>query len=74
MSAANLSSPLLDENQAAEVLGLKPGTLSVWRCTGRHGLPFIRVGRRIRYKLADLEAWLYTRTVESTGQADAAGI
>ncbi len=65
---------LLNEAQAAEFLGLKPGTLSVWRCVGRHSLPFIKCGRAVRYRVADLERWLQQRTVESTGQADAAGI
>lgn len=54
---------LLDEPEAAVVLGnLAPGTLSVWRSTGRYKIPFIKVGRRVRYRRADLEAWLESRT------------
>lgn len=54
---------LLDEKQAAEVLGdIQPGTLSVWRSTGRYKIPFIKVGRRVRYRRADLLAWLESRT------------
>jgi predicted site-specific integrase-resolvase len=40
---------LLDEKQAAEYLTVSPGTLSVWRSTGRYSLPFVKVGRRVRY-------------------------
>jgi hypothetical protein len=53
---------LLDEKAAADPLQLAPGTLSVWRSTGRYRIPFVKVGRRVRYRRADLEAWLASRT------------
>jgi predicted site-specific integrase-resolvase len=53
---------LLDQNAAAEFLGLSPNTLSVWRSTGRYRVPFLKVGHLVRYRRADLEAWLQTRT------------
>lgn len=53
---------LLDEKTAAEFLDLKPGTLSVWRSTGRYAIPFLKIGSRVRYKRADLECWLASRT------------
>ncbi len=53
---------LLDEKQAAEVLTVEPGTLSVWRSTGRYSIPFVKVGRRVRYRRSDLMAWLESRT------------
>lgn len=53
---------LLDEKQAAEVLTVEPGTLSVWRSTGRYKILFLKVGRRVRYRRADLDAWLESRT------------
>lgn len=53
---------LLDENEAASFLSVKPGTLSVWRSSGRYPIPFIKVGRRIRYRRSDLHAWLESRT------------
>lgn len=53
---------LLDEKQAAEVLTVEPGTLSVWRSTGRYSIPFVKVGRRVRYRRSDLLAWLKSRT------------
>ncbi len=56
------SRDLLDEQQAAIVIDVTPGTLSVWRSTGRYKLPFIKVGRKVRYRRADLEAWLEERT------------
>lgn len=56
------SGDLLDEAAAAEILDVKPGTLSVWRSTGRYGIPFIKVGRKVRYSRGALQAWLETRT------------
>lgn len=54
---------LVDSAEAARILGLKnPGTLAVWRSTGRHQLPFVKVGGRVRYRRSALFAWLETRT------------
>lgn len=53
---------LLDEKQAAEFLGVAPGTLSVWRSRGRYQLKFLKVGHLVRYRRADLETWLESRT------------
>lgn len=56
---------LLDDKAAAAVLDVTTGTLGVWRSTGRYGIPFIKVGRKVRYRLADLQAWLESRTREN---------
>lgn len=54
--------------EAAAYLDIKPHTLAVWRWKGT-GPAFIRVGRRIRYRQADLDAWLAQHTVLSGGAA-----
>lgn len=53
---------LVDEKAAAEILCTTPGTLSVWRSTGRYALPFVKIGRKVRYRVTDLESWLESRT------------
>jgi len=53
---------LLAEKEAADFLQLAPGTLSVWRSTGRYALPFLKVGAKVRYRRGDLQAWLESRT------------
>ena len=42
--------------EASEFLGgrPKPGTLLVWRSTGAHGIPYMKVGRSVFYLEADL--------------------
>lgn len=56
-------SDLLDNGAAAAFLGVKPGTLDVWRSTGRYSIPFVKVGRLVRYKRADLQAFIENRTM-----------
>ena len=63
------SRELLSEKEAAQHLTCSPGTLSVWRSTGRYNLPFLKVGRMVRYRRADLDAWLANRTRESGATA-----
>jgi predicted DNA-binding transcriptional regulator AlpA len=60
---------LLDDKAAAALLDLSPGTLSVWRSTGRYCLPFLKIGRKVRYRRADLLAWLESRTRENGATA-----
>ena len=60
---------LLDEQAAAALLTVAPGTLGVWRSTGRYNLPFLKVGRMVRYRRADLVAWLAARTRETGATA-----
>lgn len=57
---------LLTTDEAAKVLDVKPGTLEVWRAAGRYQLPYVKVGRNIRYRRRDLLAFLEKRTVTPT--------
>lgn len=60
---------LLDEQAAAALLTVAPGTLGVWRSTGRYNLPFLKVGRNVRYRRSDLLAWLEKRTRQTGATA-----
>ena len=53
---------LLTEDQAAELLALSVRTLQAWRLRGT-GPRFVRAGRAIRYRKADLTAWINSNTV-----------
>lgn len=55
---------LLNEEQAASVLQVKPNTLAVWRSTKRYAIPFVKIGACVRYKRADLEAFIQENRVE----------
>jgi DNA-binding transcriptional MerR regulator len=52
--------PLLDETPAAEQLGLPPRTLRTWRSRGK-GPPFVRLGKRVKYRPQDLRAFVEQR-------------
>jgi len=44
--------------QAAKVIGLHPPTLEKDRRVGHLGIPFVKAGRRVIYRFADLKDWL----------------
>lgn len=64
MSTDNTTDQLRNEAEAAQKLGVKTGTLQVWRSTKRYNLPFIKVGRLVRYKDSALDKFLADRTIE----------
>lgn len=56
---------LVNTIQAAEILGLKPNTLEIWRCHKR-GPKYVKLGRRILYDPAELESFTASCTVETS--------
>jgi predicted DNA-binding transcriptional regulator AlpA len=63
---------LIDERDAADLIGLTPRFLQERRRTG-DGPPFVRISSRcIRYRPSDIEAWAEDRLRTSTSDADAA--
>ena len=56
------TSTLLSPVEAAEYLGITQGTLAQWRFWKRYPLRYIRVGRKISYRVSDLEQFLDART------------
>ncbi len=48
---------LLTPGDVSQRLGVPTGTLANWRYLGR-GPAFLRVGRHVRYRPDDVEAWL----------------
>jgi hypothetical protein len=60
---------LLTDQQAASILKTQTSTLSVWRTTGRYALPYVKIGRHVRYKAGDLKTFINRRTVSHTGEA-----
>lgn len=54
--------PLLTPPEAAAYIGVTENTLSVWRCVGRYNIPFIKVGRLVKYRKSALDTFLVSRT------------
>lgn len=55
-------SQLIDPAVVAQLLNVSTGTLSVWRCTGRYNLPFIKVGRKVMYRVGQVNDFIDLRT------------
>lgn len=64
--------PALDTHEAAKYLDVKPGTLEIWRSTGRYPIPYEKIGRSVRYRKSALDRFLAARTFTSTGGYEAA--
>lgn len=56
-------SELVDTEEAARILGLSPFTLIVWRMNNILGLPYYRIGRRIRYWIKDLHYYISSQRI-----------
>lgn len=55
---------LLTQIEAAQLLGIAPNTLAVWRCNKRGGPSYIKVGRNVRYSLYALEQYKASHTID----------
>jgi predicted DNA-binding transcriptional regulator AlpA len=61
---------LLTQRQCAEMLALSERTLERLRVTGT-GPKFLRIRHSVRYRPADVEAWLASQVVGSTSEEPA---
>jgi excisionase family DNA binding protein len=52
---------LLSRKEAAAYLGITEGTLAVWNCTKRYPIPYVKIGRLAKYRVADLDAFIESR-------------
>jgi excisionase family DNA binding protein len=52
---------LLSCQEAAKLLGMSEQTLAVWRSVKRYDLPYIKVGRLVKYLRSDLNKWVASR-------------
>ena len=54
--------PLFTPKETACYIGVTEKTLAVWRCTRRYPIPFIKVGRLVKYRKSALDIFLDSRT------------
>jgi hypothetical protein len=52
---------LIAPSDTAKMLGVNLGTLSVWRCTKRYPLPYVKIGKKVFYRLEDIEKFIESR-------------
>ena len=53
---------LLTRAQAAKFLGVQEHTLAVWACSRRYNLPYVKIGRLVKYRYSDLLAFVDEQT------------
>jgi len=58
---------LYNQHDAAKRLLLSERTLERWRVAGT-GPRYCKLGRRVAYQQADIEAWIAARVVQSTSE------
>lgn len=64
----NQEDATLTTAQAAEMLGIKPGTLEIWRVYGKSPR-YLKIGRRaVRYRKSDILEFMESCTRENTSQ------
>ena len=60
---------LIDSVLASKLLDMDAGTLAQWRYLGRYTdeLPWIKIGRNVRYRESDVLAFINKNQASSTG-------
>ena len=58
----NLDYVLINDKDTSELLKIGPGTLAVWRSTKRYNLPYVKIGRKVMYRLSDVHNFIDQRT------------
>lgn len=62
---------LYTADDAARLMSLNPQTLANWRAgQGDVELPFVKIGRAVRYRHLDIVAYIQSNTFKSTAEAD----
>jgi hypothetical protein len=59
---------LLNTAETSTYLRIKEGTLDVWRCTKRYDLPYVKIGRKVYYRLGDIQKFIESRVMNADEQ------
>ncbi|MEX1313827.1 MAG: helix-turn-helix domain-containing protein [Desulfotignum sp.] len=64
---SNITHQFLTRQQAADFLNIKKSTLEAWAVRGG-GPVYVRMGLAVRYRPADLLAWVESRITRNTAE------
>ena len=53
---------LLTRKQAAVLLDCKEATLAMWKSHKRYPLPYVKIGKNVRYRLNDVMSFIENNT------------
>jgi hypothetical protein len=60
---------LITADVAAPAVKSTPGTLAIWRSTKRYPLPYVRLGRRVYYRVSDIRRFIESRFQSGTSES-----
>lgn len=60
------SNHLISHKDACQWLGIKDQTLRNWRSAGKPLIPFIKVGRSVKYSIDDLQSFVNRNRVPAS--------
>jgi len=55
---------LITQKEASEVIGVTEALLRQWRYNGVENVPSVKVGRRYKYSLKELQTWIKSKEVK----------
>lgn len=64
---ASIGPIVVDEKRASEIIGVSVPSLQKMRVAGT-GPAYAKLGNRVRYRVADLEAYVAERVIRSTSE------
>lgn len=68
MSSIHYPKKLLTPEQVSAIVGVTTGTLAVWRCTGLCQIPYVKIGRCVRYEAVAIDNYISSNTHFHTGK------
>ena len=54
---------LLTPSEVSKLLGVDIETLNIWRATRRYNLAYVKVGRLVRYRMADVQGFIQSNLI-----------
>jgi len=64
MALSLLDDVLTDTDGASKLLHIPAATLIKWRSTGETRIPYIKIGRQIKYRTSDLRSYIDAHTIK----------
>ena len=66
----SVENALITEAAAADYLGISIRTIQAWRMRGG-GPIFVKLGKSVRYRPSDIQAWIEAHLASSTSEVEA---
>jgi len=57
-----INNKLVTPLDTSNILGVSEGSLAVWRSTKRYPLPYIKVGKKVMYRMSDINTFIESNT------------